>query len=178
MTRAAAFLTALALVTAGHCSPPSVSDAAGDATHSDPVCGLWQAGGAGGALFEVRSTETEGLYDLFIVDSPDFTVAPGSFFGSMAATGKDRCYDAALLKHPRADRQAAGDSRAHNYVFELSADGNSLDMRHYRKGFSVNFFRLFPYLFRVSVDRRSNRPSGVDGARRVGPDVLPSFINL
>ena len=130
--------------------------------------GLWQFG-ADGAVFEIVPTAVADSYELFIVDSPDFSVAPGSFFGTISHTGKGNYYEAVLLLSPEGKVRGAARRKTRNYIFEFNDEGTQLSMRNYRKGFGVNLLRALPYLVRISVNRQDDRPQDVDGARRLAP---------
>lgn len=149
----------------------SVSTAS--AAAHDPA-GIWQVG-ADGAIFRIDAIPGKsGCYTLTLLDGADTTVATGTSFGSMEGTGSPRKYDAAL----RRTLKGSGASRTRNFIIELSADGTSLDFRHYSKGWVLNPLRLVPYLGRVGLRRNDSRPSDVDVAVRLAPVCIPSTITL
>ncbi len=137
-----------------------------DATEADRLEGIWQATGDG-AIFAIRRVPaTVATYELVMVDSPDWQVAPGTPFGTLRATGSADTFDASLLADP-ADRR----SRKRDFVFELSPDRQRIVFKPYRRNRTINFERWLRYLFRVSV-QESTRPKDLDGAVRLGSNRL------
>ncbi len=139
--------------------------------------GIWQIGGDG-AVFEIVPEGADGCFCLRIIDSPDYSVALGAVFGTMTYTGTERCYDATLFMKPRLSASASLPGRKQYYVFDFAADGASFRMKRYRKGWSLNVLRALPYLFRISVREHDNRPTDIDGARRIAPVATPQHIVL
>lgn len=150
--RACALLLALAAMGAG------AQELRAD--FSDPVAGVWRMT-PGDALFEISHANAEGRYTLSIVDSPDYTVAPGAEMGFMVATATPYVYDATLCERP------GSQMRRHSFFIEIDPEAGRLIMRPYRATAKISFRRWLPYLFRVTIER-SNRPEGHDGAVRVG----------
>ena len=140
--------------------------------------GIWQAG-AGGALCEGRQRSgVEGVYDLFIVESPDLSITPGTPFGQMKHTGSGQNYDAELLHDPAGALRAGAVKRTRRYIFTLAEGGASLSMRPYEKGKRINILRWLPYLFRLSVSDVNTRPRDIDAATRIYPAPVPQTITI
>ena len=137
-----------------------------DATEADRLEGVWQMADDG-ALFAIRRVPAaSATYELVMIESPDWQIAPGTAFGTLHATGNANIFDASLLTDP-----ADGHSRSRDVIFELSADRQRITFRPYRRNRTVSFERWFRYLFRTTI-KESNRPTGIDGALRLGSDKL------
>lgn len=135
--------------------------------------GIWELG-RGGAVFEIVASAEPGAYTLVLLDSPDYTLNPGTVFGTMRTTGKPRCFDAALLH----GLDGRGRKKTRNFIIEVSADFSQLTFRSYRKGITVNLMRWLPYLYRFSVKEVNTRPTGIDGARRISPCQIELPVTL
>lgn len=137
-----------------------------DATEADRLEGIWQATGDG-AIFVIRRLPAAmASYELVMVDSPDWQIAPGTPFGTLRSTGSPNTYDASLLSDPSDSR-----SRTRDFVFELSPDRQRIIFKPYRRRHTINFERWFRYLFRATV-KEPTRPKDIDGAIRLGSDRL------
>ena len=136
--------------------------------------GIWQFG-ADDAIFEIRPQKgRHGVFDLYILESPNLTVPSGSLFGHMEATGTDNNYDATLFRSLTGNDRNITRQKNRNFIFTFDPSSCTLTIRPYKKGTRVNILRWIPYLFRLSVDRTDSRPSNIDGARRLCPDS-PSY---
>ncbi|MDE6526742.1 MAG: hypothetical protein K2L75_05755 [Muribaculaceae bacterium] len=172
MLRGVVLSLALCAESAVCAAPPEVWRA--DAEPTSGVCGLWRVG-ADGAVFSVKEAEAEGCYSLTLVDSPDYTVTPGTEFGRLAHTGTRHVFDASL-QTSLSGRQKK--SLRLDYTVEYLPAEQALVFRHYNKGWTVNVLRVLPYLFRISATRRNERPEGIDAARRIGPAAQPTYLYL
>lgn len=137
-----------------------------DASEADRLEGIWQASGDG-AIFAIRRLPaTVATYELLMIDSPDWQIAPGTPFGTLRSTGSPNTFDASLLSDPSDSR-----SRKRDFIFELSPDRGCITFRPYRRNHSINFERWFRYLFRATI-KEPTRPKDIDGAIRLGSDKL------
>lgn len=170
-----ALIAALSIAIGASASPPVVEfyGAESVATPDTPQ-GVWRIGGDG-AVFEVRPVAgTEGVYDLYLLSSPDLSIAPGAVFGTMTFTGAPGTYEARL----RLDSSARTTSKKHSFIFTLSDDASTLKMRHYVRGKQVSFYRWASYLFRVGIHNVDSRPADVDAAVRISPTVNQKHITI
>ncbi len=177
MIRARHILTAFALAAVALCcaaSEPRLCEAATPAEAAHAVCGLWQAGAAG-ALFRVEESATPGCFDLTVVDSPDYTMRPGTVFGTMKHTGTPHTFDASLMVTPEGSYRK---STRLDYIIEYSPQSATLTFRHYNRNRSINALRMLPYLFRISVSRTNARPEGIDAAHRISVGATPNYVYL
>lgn len=141
-----------------------------DDDRTSPIVGNWRMM-PGGALFSIEPGTSPGHYLLRVLDSPDYDISPGAVMGSMHATATPMVFDAELYEAP-----GSASSRCRNCFIDIDAEAGHLTLRPYRTGRRVSFRRWLPYLFRVAFDY-GNRPSGYDGAVRVGiADILPMAL--
>jgi len=138
--------------------------------------GVWRI--ASGAVFSIKPRHGQrGVYDLEILHSTDLSVPPGAFFGTMTAGADSRTFDAFLLADPKI--KTAGDKqRARSFVITFDENFDNLKIKNYRTGIAVNLFRLVPYLFRVGIERRDDRPDGIIGATRCNGDAINYPVKL
>lgn len=138
--------------------------------------GVWRV--ASGAVFCIKPRHGQsGVYDLELLHSSDLSVPPGAFFGTMTAGADARTFDASLLADPKL-RAAGGHQKTRSFVISFDENFYNLKIRNYRTGIAVNLFRLVPYLFRVGIDRRDDRPDGIIGATRCNGDVINYPVKL
>lgn len=126
--------------------------------------GIYRMGGEGALFAIVPSPGHTHRYDLIILESPDFSVEPGTKFGYAVAGGSKDVYDAKVYGRLRADRS----NKSHTFALRLRDDGY-LSFEEYRNSKRISLWRWIPYLFRVTVIEENNRPKGLDGAIRVYP---------
>ncbi len=138
--------------------------------------GVWRL--PSGTIFEIKARGGQpGIYDLTLLHSNDLSVEAGTGFGTMTAGADRRTFDASLLSDPKA-RGSAGKGRRRDFVITFNDDFTHLSLRHYRKGISINFVRLVPYLFRVGIERNDERPQGIVGAWRCDGTSIDYPIKL
>jgi len=134
-----------------------------------PLEGVWLMS-ADGAMIAIESESgNAGSYKVTLVDSPDFTVRPGTPLGTLTATARPGVYDLTLTTVPglRKDyKDRLG--RRHNYILETKENGR-FTLSAYHRGRRISLRRWLPYLFRVSVVENATRPEGIDGAVRIYP---------
>jgi len=138
--------------------------------------GIWRI--ASGAVFSIKPRHGQrGVYDLALLHSSDLSVQPGSFFGTMTAGADSHTFDASLLSDPKV--KSAGDKhKARQFVITFDDTFDNLKIKNYRTGIAVNIFRLVPYLFRVGIERRDERPDGIVGAERCNGDIINYPVKL
>ncbi len=146
------------------------------AAAADPLTGRWQINGDGAVVDIVESGTPGGTLSMLWVDGPeDISLDAGTVIGTITPAPNVGTYDCHALVNPSAHRK--GRRRYHDFTVTLSKDDiNSLTFTEYRRTSTVSLWRWIPYLFRVTVINSSNRPGGLDGARRV--DAPPTYIVL
>ena len=138
---------------------------------ADPLEGVWQINGDGALLEFVQSDATVAALDIEWRDGPDLTIAPGTGIGRAVPSASAGVYDCHIATDPR----ASDASRRRAAYFKLTMHGaDAFALTPYRRDRSISLWRWLPYLFRVTVTDRDNRPAELDGATRVGAN--PAFI--
>lgn len=128
------------------------------------IDGIYEMPGDGAVFAVVSASGRSGRWDLIVIDSPDFSVEPGTPFGYAVAGASPDVFDARLYEELRSDRKV----KSHDFALRLGDDGR-LSFEAYRNSRRVSFWRWIPYLFRVTVIEENNRPKGLDGAVRIYP---------
>lgn len=134
--------------------------------------GIWQFPSTGVELAIIRENATSAdikdnpiVYRMIIVSSPDRAIRPGTVMGLVTPAAKNGEYDAniytknigSLLTIPK------------KFSLALSDNDTSLEFKKHRSAFSINLWRLLPYLWRYTVyPNRTNTES--DGCIRIFPE--------
>ena len=138
--------------------------------------GVWRV--ASGAVFSIKPRHGQrGVYDLELLHRTDLTVPAGAFFGPMTAGADARTFDASLVSDPKL-KAAGRPQKTRSFVITFDESFDNLKIKNYRSGIAVNIFRLVPYLFRVGVERRDERPDGLTGATRCNGDIINYPVKL
>lgn len=130
--------------------------------------GLWQMRGDGAVFTIVPRDGLAESFDLYIIESPDLSIAENTYFGTMRRTGNGLNYDATLYTDLKGSQNTLRNKRR-NFIIEVSADGSLLSLHPYTRSKRVNIMRWLPYLFRISITDVDTRPKNIDGARRIAP---------
>lgn len=140
-----------------------------------PQAGVWRMMPRG-AVFSVDPVAgRHGTFELTMLYCERFDITPGTVFGTMTQTASEGVYEASLAIDPSGRKP---DGRRRSFTVEMPAPYNRLVFKPYKSSWSVNFYRLLPYLFRFSVRHDDTRPSGLDGAVRIAPDNADGIVIL
>lgn len=167
--RIAAFAAAAVLALAACATPPerhdiACPDAVGTGTYRLPS----------GAVMEFAPRQgAPGVCDVILLDGPRLDIPSGTVVGELLRADGALRGDLILRIDPR---KAGGRKGRVTFAAEFSPDGRRVTLNHYREGVRVELLRLIPYLFRVGIERRDGRPSGLDVAERIGP--RPGYVSL
>ncbi len=104
-------------------------------------------------------------YRMVVIKSPMRALAPGTLMGYISPTAKKGTYDASIFTEFDGLR---GLHKQQRFYLVLDDDG-LLSFNRYREGLQLNLWRFLPYMFRYTVKKRSERPKGLDGCRRIYP---------
>lgn len=143
------------------------------------VEGLWQMLDGGATVCVERYIDPSlpaaaqpATFRMVMVDAPDRHVRPGTVVGYVTATVKPDTYEARMYTD-LAER--TGLSVPHTFYLKLSGDEwERMDIEPKRSRYTLNPWRLLPYMYRSVVRVRDNKPENLDGAVRVYP---PSAAN-
>ncbi len=134
------------------------------AASSEPASGYWRVAPEGAVFICEPLPGHSGSYSMKLLFSPDLSIRPGTFFGTMTQSGKTGVFDAELMLDPSKFK-----SREHRRTFtiEMNETSDKMVFKAYHDRLKVNFGRLLPYFFRISVRRDNTRPENIDGAVRI-----------
>lgn len=134
-----------------------------------PIEGVWLMS-ADGALIAIAAMPGDASsYSVTLIDSPDFTIEPGTPLGQLSPMAKTGVYDLSLAAVPGLKRDFKDKlGRRMSYVLEMVENGR-FTLSAYHRGKRISLRRWLPYLFRVSVVENATRPEGLDGAVRIYP---------
>lgn len=137
--------------------------------------GLWQFPVNGTVIAVERDDENATRFRIVAVESPFLVIQGGELLGYAYPTTKRGVLDA-HLKEIRPDgsmnRRTTGRNR-HRFTLTLN-ESDAIVFTPVKKGFKLgwDWWRLFPYMFRVKVNKIDDRQKGLDGALRLWPRSL------
>lgn len=132
--------------------------------------GLWQFP-ANGTVIAVERDDSDGTrFRIVAIESPYLTMEEGELLGYATSTAKRNVFEA-KLRSLKADGSARKNIIGKEADFTLTLDDDALVFKPVKKGFKVswNWWRMFPYMFRVRVDKVDEKPAGLEGAVRLWP---------
>ena len=142
---------------------------------ADPLEGRWQVNG-GGALVEfVLRPGTDGSLSMRWIDGPDLSIAEGTEIAIVRPSHKSGVYDCHASTDPRDGKQP----KTHTVDFVIrfdSGDPDAIGFEAYSRSRRISLWRWLPYLFRITVINKDNRPNNLEGARRCS--APPAYITL
>lgn len=129
--------------------------------------GLWQwvDDGAIIAIERAKTIEAVTTYRMVVIESPHRSIRPGTVMGYLTTTAKQDNFDARIYT----DNNLNGllhSSKSFNIVM---SDNSRLAITPYREGISVSLWRWIPYMYRIGISTRGNRPQGLDGCIKIFP---------
>lgn len=151
------------------------TDSALTVNGADPISGIWLTQ-PGSALISIEPTSPQGVYNLYVLDSPDYTIVPGTLVAHLSATADSQKYDAEFILPSTGLTGDTGGNRTMSAVITLTEEGR-FTITHYRRENRLSLRRLLPFLFR-SILRDSDRPGALDGAVRINPQSPSLIISL
>lgn len=133
---------------------------------ASPLEGDWQVNGGGARLRFVPAAGTADSFEILWVDGPDLSIAPGTKIGSAVATPAAGTFDCSIDTDPRGPSDKKRRARFAIRINPETAD--DFTFVPYEQGYRFSPQALLPYWWRRPVRQVDSRPSGLDGARRVG----------
>ena len=133
---------------------------------TEPVEGDWQVNGGGATLRFAPTRGSDTMLDIIWLDGPDLSIEPGTVVGTATAAAQPGVYDCAVEIDPRGKSDK---KRYARFVVRLDSDtGDAFTFAPYEQGIKFQLQSLLPYWWRRPIRQVDNRPSGLDGARRIG----------
>lgn len=131
--------------------------------------GVWRFPADGG-LVAVERTDRHSAaveYVLAVVAAGNRMLRPGTVIGRISPTSKPDVFEARIYTSVDND---GNPTSAKTYTLTLTHDDSRLEIRHVRKGVKLNWWRLFPYMFRGIITPVDESPRNLDGCVRVYPE--------
>lgn len=140
------------------------------ATTMRTVEGIWRFPANGTSIAVERDDAEASRYRVVVLESPYLVMEEGQLLGYAVATARRNVFEA-RLRDLKADGSASVNPLAKEANFMLTIDDDALVFKPLRKGFKLSWdwWRMFPYMFRVRVDKVDDKPAGLEGAVRVWP---------
>lgn len=137
--------------------------------------GVWQFPSTGVEVAIVRADEVNQrpadgttVYNIILISSPNRALRQGTIMGIVTPATKRGEYDANIYTSNIASRL----TMPKRFTLTLTDDDTSLLFRQHRSKFSINLWRLLPYLWRHAIHPNTPEKS-TDGCIRVFP--LPAL---
>lgn len=136
--------------------------------------GIWQFPSTGVEVAimrdQSRGTTTDGhvvSYNIIILYSPNRSLRPGTVMGIATPAPKRGEYDARIYT------RAVGTSLTmpKRFTLTLDKDDSALSFKQHKNAFTVNLWRLLPYLWRYSV-HANQQDHSTEGCIRIYPEPL------
>lgn len=134
--------------------------------------GVWQFPATGVEIAILRESILRGktaagetLYKIIIISSPNRATRPGTVMGLISAAAKSGEYEANIYTNNIGSTLTL----PKKFTLSLIDNDSSIEFRRHRSSFSINLWRLLPYVWRNTV--RPNMPERKsDGCIRVFPE--------
>lgn len=178
MSRLAALALVVACALAAEAEAPALREIAGDSigTGAAPaIAGIWEFR-PGGAIVEIKPSAGNVMI-MSVIDSPDYTLAPGAAIAVLEGGAEPGVYDMHLERDSESLTGDAGGRRTRDAIVRVDADGRTLSLRHFARRRSVSFRRWFAAIFHAT-SLPSDRPADIDGAVRLWPDPFIDVMPL
>ena len=142
---------------------------------ADPLEGMWQING-GGALVEIVGRPgNDGSLSMRWIDGPDLSIASGEEIAVVYPSATAGVYDCSAGTDPRGRGKSKG--RKVHFVIRFANDNaDAVEFEAYEKSKRISLWRWLPYMFRVTIIDKDNRPRDLEGARRVGAPPMSITI--
>lgn len=130
------------------------------------AAGIWEFR-PGGAIVTIEPLPGNRL-TMTVLDSPDYTVAPGDGVALLEATAEPGTYDMRLYESSEALSGQTGGRRTRDAEVTVDAVGRRLSFRHFSRRRSLSFRRWIAALVHARPANADRPP--LDGAVRLWPE--------
>ncbi|MDE6652472.1 MAG: hypothetical protein K2K08_08735 [Paramuribaculum sp.] len=142
-------------------------------TNSGPhrIEGIWQFPGSGATVAIERIADRTKLpgantYNMVVVRSDNRNIKPGTLMGVLAPSAKSNIYDAVIYTSP--GRKARLTMPKH-FTLTLSEQDSRLIFKQVKSKYSLNLWRMLPYMFRYVVRTNENTGKAPLGCIKIFP---------
>lgn len=131
------------------------------------VEGLWRFPDSGTLIAIERDDDVASRFRIVAIESPYVVIEPGELLGYARPTTKRNVFDA-RLKETHAGNST--DAKMHDFLLTIN-ESDAIALTPVKKGIKIgwDWWRLFPYMFRLRVNKVDNTPKDLHGVLRVWP---------
>lgn len=141
--------------------------------HSGPhrIEGIWQFPNTGATIAVERISDSSMLpgataYKMVVVRSENRNIRPGTLMGVLAPSARSEVYDAYIYNSVgRKSRLTA----ARHFTLTLSEQESRLVFKRVKAKYTLNLWRMLPYMFRFAVRKNDNTGEAPLGCVKVFP---------
>ncbi len=141
--------------------------------------GIWQMTTDGATIviertddYDPSSVDAINLYRMVILKSPNRSLRPGTVMGYISPAAKSGTYAGRIYT---SQHNGSKLSSPKDFTIALSDADSRMSITRLRSKYSLNLWRMLPYMFRYSVKRNSNSNAATQGCRKIFPaPALPS----
>lgn len=130
--------------------------------------GIWLFPATGQTIVVERDDEDAMSFRVVAALRSLTGVSAGTLLGHVTPTARTGSFDA-MLTGMTANGKPQGHSAMRPTRFTLSLTSDRLAFTPVHRGVKINWWRLFPYMFRFSVRTTDDRQQGLDGCIRLWP---------
>lgn len=132
--------------------------------------GIWRFPATGQMIVIEREDVDAMRFRVVACSSSGIGLENGTLLGYVVPSAKTGVFDATLAEiNPDGSLRSDPFSKKRTSRFTLNLSGGRISLTPVRHGLRVNWWRLFPYMFRFSVRSYDDRQKGLDGCLRVWP---------
>lgn len=133
--------------------------------------GIWQFPGSGATVAIERTQDRSKLpgattYSIVVIRSENRTVKPGTLMGELVPTAKSNTFDAMI--YTSAGRKARLTAPKH-FTLTLGEQDSRLIFKPVKPKYSINLWRMLPYMFRYVVRKNENTGEAPAGCVKIFP---------
>lgn len=105
-------------------------------------------------------------YRMIVMRSDNRSIRPGTFMGIITPSVKSDVFDASI--YTSSHRNSSLDS-PRRFTLTLAEKGDRLVFSRVKSKFSLNLWRILPYMFRYAVRRNNNTGEAPEGCVKIFP---------
>ncbi len=134
--------------------------------------GIWQFTDDGATMTIERFTPTENhgdestAYRIVLLRSPNRALRPGTVMGYLYQSSKSGVY---LARIYTSSHNGSKLSAAKDFTITLTENDSHLTLARQRDKYSVNVWRMLPYMFRYTVKRNTPSDANLHGCIKLFP---------
>lgn len=133
--------------------------------------GIWQFPETGSTIAIERADDSRALqgavtYRVIVMRSDNRSIRPGTFMGIITPSVKRDVFDASI--YTSSHRNSSLDT-PRRFTLTLAEKGDRLVFSRVKSKYSLNLWRILPYMFRYAVRRNNNTGEAPQGCVKIYP---------